>query len=207
MYKYVGFGILTLVAILMIPAQDAESITNPSMYGMATLSVHDSAGNTLLTNIVHNEVEDLGTRQMLGSVFDEDVNLQGAIEADSADAICLTDASDFGLDDAITSTNFSTDGGSGTANNGLDNGGLAGLSCKAASFVLTNTNIVSGTINFAAGGTNVPDGTTITGFATCDMDVGADFCDVSSVLVSAIVTSVTLGTGETVDITYSLTLD
>jgi len=191
----------------MIPAQDAESTTNPSMYGMAILSVHDSAGNILLTNIVHNEVEDLGTRQMLASVFDEDTDTIGAIEADSADAICLTDASDFGLDDAITSTNFSTDGGSGTANNSLDSNAGDGLSCKAATFVLTNTNIVSGTINFAAGNVNVADGETITGFATCDMDVGADFCDVSSVLVSAIVTSVTLGVGETVDITYSLTLD
>ena len=207
MYQYLGFGLLSLVAILMIPAQDSESTTNPSMYGIAILSVHDSAGNTLLTNIVHNEVEDLGTRQMLGSVFDEDVGLVGASEATSADAICLTDASDFGLDDAITSTNFSTDGGSGSANNSLDDGLGDGVSCKAASFVLTNTNIVSGTINFAAGNTNVADGTTITGFATCDMDGTADLCLTTSVLISAIVTSVTLNTGETVDITYSLTLD
>ena len=120
MYQYVGFGLLSLAAILMIPAQDVESFTNPSMYGMAILTVYDSTGNTLLTNTVHNEVLDVGTARMLANMFTDGGAIVGAIEADQADGICLTDAIAFDADgnDDMTSATFSTTGGGGT--NGLD---------------------------------------------------------------------------------------
>jgi len=192
----------------MIPAQDVESFTNPSMYGMAILTVYDSTGNTLLTNTVHNEVLDVGTARMLSNMFTDGGAIVGAIEADQADGICLTDALAFdptGANDAMTAATFSTTGGGGT--NGLDNGGLAGLSCKTVTWTLTTNDATGATTNFAAGDVNVPDTTTITGFAICDLDGGADFCVTTTDIVSAIGTSVTLGTGETVDITYVLNLD
>ncbi len=205
MYKYVGFGILTLVAILMIPAQDAESITNPGMYGMALLTVHDSAGNILFTNTVHNLIPDQSTAQMLGNMFVDVGPIIGDAEALQANGICLTDSVGFAADNALTSTNFATTGGGGTGNS-LD--GAAGNSCKTVTWTMTAQAATGALTNFAAGGTNVPDGTTITGFAVCDLEtVGPDFCDTGSNLVAAIDTSVTLGTGETVDITYVLNLD
>jgi len=205
MYKFLGIGLISLVAILMIPAQDIESIPDTSMYGMAILTVRDSADNILLTNTVHNIVVDTGTARMLGNMFTDAGNIIGAAETAQADGICLTDAGGFAVVDTIDSTNFSTTGGGGT--NGLDNGGLAGASCKTVVWTLTSTSSTGVTTNFAAGDVNVPDTTTITGFAICDLDGGADFCVTTSDLVSVIATSVTLNTGETVDITYSLVLD
>ena len=203
MYKYLGFGLLTLVAILMIPAQDVESITDASMYGMAILTVRDSADNILLTNTVHNIVVDTGTKQMLGCAFEDSQSLVCASDTTQANGICLTNASGFAVVDTITSTNFAGTGGGG--DNTLD--GAAGNSCKTVTFTLTDTAITGALVNFAAGGTNVPDGTTITGFATCDLGAGPDLCLTTSPLISAIATSVTLNTGETVDITYVLNLD
>ncbi len=189
----------------MIPAQDVESITDASMYGMAILTVRDSADNILLTNTVHNIVVDEGTNALLGYAFDEDTNLAGPAETAAADAICLTDAVGFAVVDTITSVNFLTSGGGGL--NGLDDdNGVTNDSCKAVAFTLTSTAITGATTNFAAGNDNVPDGTTITGFAVCEIDADLDGCTTGP-LISVIATSVTLGTGETVDITYVLNLD
>lgn len=210
MYKYLGLGLMALVAVLMIPAQNVVSFTEQSsMYGMAILAVKDSSGNTLMTNTVHNEVLDVGTGRMLANMFEETGNIAGAINADQADGICLTDAVGFdptGANDAMTSTTFSGSGGGGT--NGLDTGGLAGASCITVVWTITaGTTVTGATTNFQANNVNVPDTTTITGFAVCDLDGGADFCVTGTDIVSAIATSVTLGAGETVDITYVLILD
>ena len=196
---------MTLVAILMIPAQDIESISDTSMYGMAILTVRDSADNILLTNTVHNIVVDEGTKAMLGAVFDEDQNIVGAAEAASADAICLTDALAFAPVNGLTSVTFLTTGGGGT--NTLDDDNGTDDSCKAVAFTLLNTSITGAVTNFAAGGVNIANGETITGFAICNIDVDLDGCTAASALVSSIATSVTLNAGETVDITYSLILD
>jgi len=197
---------LTLVAILMIPAQDIESISDTSMYGMAILTVRDSADNILLTNTVHNIVVDTGTRQMLGCAFEDTSTTVCATDTIQANAICLTDAIAFAVVDTIDSTNFAAAGGGGT--NTLDDDAGTDDSCKVVVWTLTDTAITGATTNFAAGGTNIADGETITGFATCDMDAGTlDNCLTTSFLISVIATSVTLNTGETVDITYVLNLD
>lgn len=204
-YKYLGFGLLSLVAILMIPAQDVESFTNPSMYGMAILTVYDSAGNTLLTNTVHNEVLDVGTGRMLANMFTDGGSIVGAGETAQADGICLTNAAGFdptGANDGMTATTFYSNGGNG--DNTLD--ALAGNSCIVVTWTMSITAATGTTVNFATV-TNVPVGTTITGFAICDLGAGPDLCVTASDIVSAIATSVTLGAGETVDITYVLNLD
>ena len=205
MYKYLGFGLLSLAAILMIPAQDVESISDAGMYGMALLTVRDSADNILFTNTVHNLIPDQSTAQMLGNMFADAGPIIGDAEALQANGICLTDSVGFTADNALDSTNFATTGGGG-AGNSLD--GAAGNSCKTVTWTMTAQAATGALTNFAAGGTNVPNDTTITGFAVCDLEtVGPDFCDTGSNLVAAIDTSVTLGTGETVDITYVLNLD
>jgi len=202
MYQYLGFGLLTLVAILMIPAQDIESISDTSMYGMVILTVRDSADNILLTNTVHNIVVDTGTARMLGNMFTDAGNIVGAGETAQADGICLTNATSFAVVDSIDSTNFAAAGGGG--NNLLDE--AVGASCKTVTWTMSNTAATGGLVNFATV-TNVPVDTTITGFAVCDLAGDADSCVTTSDLVSVIATSVTLGTGETVDITYVLNLD
>jgi len=206
MYKYLGFGLLSLVAILMIPAEDVESISDAGMYGMAILTVRDSADNILFTNTVHNLIPDQATAQMLGNMFVDAGPIIGDGEALQANGICLTDSSGFAADNAVDSINFATTGGGG-AGNSLD--GAAGASCKVVTWTLTAQAATGALTNFAAGDVNVPDGTTITGFAVCDLETGTpnDFCDTGSNLVAAIDTSVTLGAGETVDITYILNLD
>ena len=203
MYQYLGFGLLTLVAILMIPAQDIESISDTSMYGMVILTVRDSADNILLTNTVHNIVVDTGTARMLGNMFTDAGNIVVAGETAQADGICLTNATSFAVVDSIDSTNFAAAGGGG--NNLLAE--AVGASCKTVTWTMTINAATGSTVNFAAGDVNVPDGTTITGFATCDLGAGPDLCVTTSDIVSAIATSVTLGAGETVDITYVLNLD
>ena len=206
MYNYLGFGLLSLAAILMIPAQDVESFTNPSMYGMAILTVHDSMGNTLLTNTVHNIVVDEGTNDMLGFVFNDDLNLVGGAETTQADAICLTNDGSFAVADSITSVNFLTTGGGGT-NTLDDDDGATNDSCKAVVFTSAPTTMTGALTNFAAGNDNVADGTTITGFAVCTIAADLDGCTATDPVISVIATSVTLNAGETVDITYVLNLD
>jgi len=202
MYKYLGFGLLSLAVILMIPAQDIESISDTGMYGMAILTVRDSVDNILLTNTVHNIVVDTGTQQMLGCAFEDNLSTTCGTDTIQANGICLTNATGFAVANTITSSNFDDSGGGG--NNLLDE--AAGNSCQTVTFTLTSQAITGNTVNFATV-THVPVGTTITGFATCDLGAGPDLCDVANPLVSVIATSVTLNTGETVDITYVLNLD
>ncbi len=213
MFNYLGFGLVGLLFVMLMPAEDAVPSTGTSLYGIATLSVLDSQGNVILTNIVHNEVTDEGTLQMLGSVADDNNPITGATEANSVNAICLTDETGgpggpggtvTAIDD-ITSANYVTD-------NGLDTGGQAGNSCReiVTQMTVTANQLTHTTLNFAAGGTNVPDGTVITGFVLCNVANGGgdvDLCVSTQPLLSAIASTVTLNTGETVDITYTLNLD
>jgi hypothetical protein len=205
MYKYLGLGLMSLVAILMIPAQDAESFTETSMYGMAILTVHDSTGNALLTNTVHNIVVNQGTKAMLGAVFNDNQGVAGIADNVSADAICLTDATGFAPVDTMTSVTFLTDGGGDL--NALDDDGGTDDSCKVMTFTLTDIAITGAMVNFAAGGDNVANGAVITGFAVCTIDADLDGCTAANPIIGSIATSVTLGAGETVDITYVLNLD
>ena len=203
MYKYFGLGLLGLLAVMLMPTNDVTTSPDPSLYGLATLSVLDNQGNVILTNTVHNIVVNTGTQQMLGAVFQENLNVVGSTEITSANAICLTDETGFTAVNSINSTSYAT-------LNNLDGVPGDGDSCIEVTYTLTPITINSGVVNFAAGNTNVADGEVITGFVICNIADGsgtADACVTSEPVISAIATSVTLGTGETVDITYAMTLD
>ena len=65
----------------------------------------------------------------------------------------------------------------------------------------------SGAANFAAASDNMEDGATVTGIAICEISAASQ-ADCEAPLFAMVDTSdVTVNTGETLDITYTMTLD
>jgi len=205
MYKFLGIGLLCLLNLMIIPvATPVPGVESDSikMYGIATIVLKDSTGNILLENVIHNQVVDVGTTFMLDQTFG-DGNVAVA-DASQADTMCVTDAlaPNGSTDDAETAALFNTENG------------LVGNNCIGAIvFTTAATTGNSGTTTFSAG-THFPAGTVVGGIGICgDNGVGSPFNDCSvaagdAPLLSVVdTTNVTVNAGESVDITYTLTLD
>jgi len=205
MLKFIGFGLIFLAFIMILPATNSNTQSDlPKMYGIATVVLKDSTGNILLENIIHNQVVDVGTAFMLDQTFG-DGNVAVA-DASQVDTMCVTNAlTPFG----------STPAGDGETAAGFNiENGLGGSNCIGAIvFTTAATTGNSGTRTFSAG-THFIAGTTVGGIGICgDNGVASPFNDCSVAVGDAPLlavfdtTDVTVNLGESVDITYTLTLD
>ena len=202
MLKFIGFVLIFLSFLMILPITNSNTQSDlPKMYGIATIVLKDSMGNTLFEHVIHNQVVDVGTTYMLEQTFRDggtDVS-----DTNQVDTMCVTDASvpDGATNDAETTSDFNTENGL-TGNNCI--GGI--------SFITTATTASSGTRTFIAG-THFPDGTIVGGIGICgDNGAVSPFNDCSvagdAPLLAVFNTAdVTVNTGESVDITYTLTLD
>ena len=206
MLKFIGFGLIFLAFIMVLPATSSNTQTDlPKMYGIATIVLKDSTGNILFENEIHNQVVDVGTTYMLDQTFGD--GNTAISDASQVDAICVTDAvTPFGSTvggDGETAAGFNTENTLGPDPNCI--GGIV--------FTTNPTTATSGTRTFSAG-THFPAGTTIGGIGICgDNGAGGNFLDCSEAVGDAPLLAVfntaevTVNTGESVDITYTLTLD
>jgi len=207
MLKFIGFGLIFLAFIMILPANNSNTQSDlPEMYGIATIVLKDSSGNILFENVIHNQVVDVGTTYMLDQTFGDggtDVS-----DANQVDTMCVTDAS-------IPNGSIVPTGDTETAALFNAENNLIGNNCKGNIVFTTGaTSAVSPTQTFQAGGTNFPDGTVVGGIGICGNGIkGAAFndCDTTAnqapLLAVVNTTDVTVNTGESVDITYTLTLD
>ncbi|HSF28021.1 MAG TPA: hypothetical protein VLA53_03220 [Nitrosopumilaceae archaeon] len=204
MLKGIGFGLIFLAFIMILPATNSNTQSDlPKMYGIATIVLKDSTGNILFENMIHNQVVDVGTTYMLDQAFGDggtDVS-----DANQVDTMCVTDfaAPDGATNDAETTADFNTENG------------LTGNNCKGnIVFTTAATTAGSGTQTFSAG-THFPAGTVVGGIGICGNGAqGAgpfNDCDTTAnqapLLAVVDTTNVTVNSGESVDITYTLTLD
>ncbi|HSB56270.1 MAG TPA: hypothetical protein VLD38_00465 [Nitrosopumilaceae archaeon] len=203
MLKYLGFGLIFLAVLMVVPVATTSQSDLPKMYGIATVVLKDATGNILFENVIHNQVVDAGTTYMLDQTFAD----SGSDVADpnQVDTICVTNAAApaGATDDTATAATFNTEN-TLTSNN-----------CKGnITFTTAATTAGSGTQTFSAG-THFPAGTVVGGigicgnggngagpFADCDTTVGQ-----APLLAVVDTTNVTVNSGESVDITYTLTLD
>ena len=218
MYKFIGLAMMGVFVMMIIPGNfDAVQGENNLMYGMATMVKNDSLGNEVFQQSVHNQLAIQGEAVILESVFKDTGSLNGVDDANGIGAICVTDATIAVADaatDALTAVTFDTA-------NTLDTPGTSDV-CEedvAGATITSSVGDSSATlvVTIASDADNVANGAVITGIGICQIDTdsadtfygssgagcAAGGVGTSGILFAAIsVTSTTLNTGETVDITY-----
>jgi len=106
MYKIASMGLLGLIAILVIPA-GTQSMTNDgiNLYGQATITQHDTSGNEILTQTVHNQLFDAGEDFILGQTFKN--GTAAVLDNITIGAICISAATET-TDETTTNSTFNS---------------------------------------------------------------------------------------------------
>jgi len=95
MYKYIGLALLSVAAIMMIPAQSQADESDFRHWGAAHLVVFDAAGNEVMEQTVHNNLMDEGENFLIDQTF----KLAGAqaveVDNDQIASICISDDGTF----------------------------------------------------------------------------------------------------------------
>jgi len=195
-YTILGLGFLSILSLLIIPVSQNNDNVGPTFYGMFTLVSYDADGNEKFSQTIHNRLVDTGENFMLFQTF------QNATAVNAANvnigSICVTDATvvvaetenaaDFDGDNSITETNCQED----------------------VTVTISGSTAVIGPITFTAG-THLANDDTVKGIAICQNDSTDDGafnnCATEGIMFAVVDTSdVTVGSGETVDITYTFDL-
>ena len=191
-----------LFIFMMVPGID-QTIEQSKMYGVATLVAYDLEKNEIFSQSIHNQLVDTGEDYINHMVFSDG---NSVADADAIGSICA-------YDDGVAISTF----GEGTNATVFDSGNtLTELNCVTSTGV-TVTNgtslAVIGPLTFTGGiggGANVDATGTVNGIGICgahNTDAAFNGCASEGILFAIVDTSdVTLGTGETVDITYTFSL-
>ena len=201
MYKYLGIGMLGFFIFMMIPGID-QTIEQSKMYGVATLVAYDLERNEIFSQTVHNRLLDTGEDLINDMVFSD--GSTDVADADAVGSICAYDDSattiaTLAADETTTAAAFDT----GNANGQTECVTDISVDTTGASIA------VIGPLTFT-GGTNVDATGTVNGIGVCNAhntDAAFNDCATEGALFAIVNTSdVTLGAGETVDITYTFSL-
>jgi len=212
MYQITSLGLVVVLAIMITPASIATNSGNEitTFYGYSVMSVKDISGMIVFESGIHNEVLSAGVDFIMDQSFRDGADSDVA-DADQVDGICI-DVSGKAIsnlfspgNETITVNEFNENDGDPTNVN--DN-------CEGVIFT-TNpaeddglASAISTIAIFNAGGDNLDDGQTIVGIAICGITNSSGQSNCETPLLAMIDTSdITLNTGETVDITYTMTLD
>jgi len=202
MLKFIGFALIFLAFLMILPTTNSNTQSDlPKMYGIATIVLKDSTGNILFENVIHNEVVNTGTDFMLDQAF-RDTSTDTS-DGNQVDTMCVTNAVAVDTSNTATATSFNSDNLL-TSTNCIGN----------IVFSRTDTTANSGTQIFSET-THFPADTVVTGIGICGNDTfgAGPFLDCkiaanqAPLLAVFDTTNVTVGAGESVDITYELTLD
>ena len=205
-YQFAAIGLMGILAMMIIPANfnTAEGENENHIWGAGTLVYLDAQGNERFSQTLHNRLVDTGETYMLGQTFDEDAQFTDEVIDDrQIGAICI-DAS-ITDNDAQTSVQFAS------PNNTIDDG--TNLTCVVDTSVDITTvqgEATLGPLTFTEG-PNFDSPSTIAGIGICVGNAGADYVDCNTPTVGTAVllsqfdtTDVAPGTGESVQITYTL---
>ena len=199
MYKAIGLGLFGLFFMLVIPTGLESQQDNVLLYGTGTIVQKDASGEVILENVVHNRIVNTGEQFMMNATFrnsSTDVENSRAIST-----ICLYRGS-FSTIDSETTTATSFD----NANT------ITGIECQVESTNDVTTTPGQGIVNGTFSEPTHASATDEIGAIGVCQDAAAqsdatDFNNCAqngSILFSVFdITNVTLGTGGTVDITYT----
>lgn len=213
MYKILSVALLGVLVALIVPAASVETVSNddrPAFYGYSVMALKDTTGTVVFENTVHNEVLSLGVDFILDQVFNDD---GGVVTADvlSVDAICIFVTASpmadlFGAGNE-TITLVQLNDNLGDQANANDNciGDIEFTTTGAGADGVASA--VSTTANFQANSVHMEDGATVVGIAICQT-VGSPANECAAPVFAMIDTAdITVNVGETLDISYTMTID
>jgi len=195
MYTYIGLGLMSVFAMMIIPG-NFDTVNNELVfYGAGTITQFDKDGYEVFSQTIHNRVVDEGEDFIIDASFqDGSTDVADNVQFGS---ICISDDPTITIAETETAALFDA-GNTITETN-----------CKEDTTVVTTASVA--TVNpavFTCGGTNCTDGDSINGFAVCQNDVTDDLdflnCATEGVMLAVIDSADTvLNAGETLDITYN----
>jgi len=194
LYKIGIVGLLSILAITIVPFSGETNSIDGKLYGLITLVQYDENRNEVFSQTVHNRLVDTGETFLLQASFTE-----ATAPADNTQigVICIAEGVIDDADEAETAAAFDT------ANT------LTGNNCQADGTVditTTQGTAIIGPLTFAEP-THLAAADVVNGIGVCQTNgVTSPFadCATSGVLFAVIDTAdVTINAGETVDITYT----
>lgn len=203
-YAILGTALLGLFLLMVTPIGNENIQTQAIHFGSAYLVAFDSTGNEIFSQTIHNNLVDEGEQFILDNIFVETNNVATG-ETDQMGAICITNEGSFAVSEARTASSF----------DGAET--ITGNNCVFGEATITNSGgvqkAVIGPLSFVEA-TNIAGTEIITGIGICQANTGTgdyDSCETggtaTGLLLAAVnVSDVTVGTGETVQITYTLDL-
>jgi len=193
-YKIGIVGLLSILAITIVPFSGETNSIDGKLYGLLTLVQYDENRNEIFSQTVHNRLVDTGETFLLQASFTETTAPADNVQIG---AICIAEGVIDDADEAENAAAFDT------ANT------LTGTNCQedtAVDITTTQGTAIIGPLTFAEP-THLAAADVVNGIGICQTFVAtspfAD-CATSGVLFAVIDTAdVTINAGETVDITYT----
>jgi len=193
-YKIGIVGLLSILAITIVPFSGETNSIDGKFYGLLTLVQYDENRNEIFSQTVHNRLVNTGETFLLEASFTE-----GTAPADNTQigVICIAEGTISAADETDIATEFDSDNT------------LTGNNCQADGTVditTTQGTAIIGPLTFAEP-THLAAADVVNGIGICQTFVAtspfAD-CATSGILFAVIDTAdVTINAGETVDITYT----
>lgn len=197
MYNYIGMALMSIFAIMVIPAATVDSgSVGPEFWGMGSTVLFDASGNEVFAQSVHNLVTDEGEIYLINAVFQE--GAAAAAENISIAAICITDDTTPTLTDGQTAAQFEVDNTIQVGTNCIEDTAVDDSGTGLA---------VVGPLTFDENDLDAA-GETIGAIGICQAHVTLatwNGCDTNSGILFATVdiSDTQVGSGETVQITYT----
>ncbi len=198
MYNYIGMALMSVFAIMVIPAATVDSgSVGPEFWGMGSMVLFDASGNEVFAQSVHNLVTDQGEVYLIDAVFQEGAT--AAADNISIAAICITDDISPTLTDGQTAAQFEIDNTIDTGTNCIEDTAVTQAADGKA---------VIGPLTFDENDLDAA-GETIGAIGICQAASADDThngCEgaVSGILFATVdISDTQVGSGETVQITYT----
>jgi len=198
---------LGLFAFMVIPINVDANEAQITHYGTGTIVQFDADGNEIYQESVHNRIVDTGETFLIDQTFKEGTAGE-TVDGDQIASICLTAEVGF----SVAETRVVGGAGGFDTDDNIPAGNTNCISDTSVDDAATQGEAVIGPETFQSGGTHVPDDTVVTGIGICQGSATTPFetCDdaqaaSSGILFAAVAfgTSVTLGTGESLQVTYT----
>jgi len=194
LYKIGIVGLLSILAITIVPFSGETNSIDGKLYGLLTLVQYDENRNEVFSQTVHNRLVNTGETFLLQASFTETTAPADNIQIG---AICIAEGTIDDADEAEDAAAFDT------ANS------LTGTNCQedtSVDITTTQGTAIIGPLTFAEP-THLAAADVVNGIGVCQSNAGTSpfaNCATSGILFAVIDTAdVTINAGETVDITYT----
>jgi len=198
-YKMGFIGLLSILAIAIVPFDGETNSSDGKLYGMLTLVNYDENGNEVFAQSIHNRLVNTGETFLLEAGFRDAI---APLDNIQIGAICVAEGAIDDADEAESASDFDT------ANTAVGTNCIVDAAVDVSG---TQGTAIIGPETFT-GGTHIAAGDTVNGIGICQSNAGTTpYTDcingdgaASGILFAIIDTAdVTLLAAETVQITYT----